>query len=485
MDRAEFTQKLILTSESLGYQASYNNGYERYLLFRAGSMHRVLIDQYEKHLQIYLFIRFGSMDYDIEGQPSDLVEILSLLLASYLRILDLKISASLLDVEHPMGQGIDGVIASGELYARLVSFSQPYNDGLFEYSLKSLEDLGNLFICIKSFEDCLSDILGSYIGQEGYSYDSEELCDFVKFCESALPNLLDPDNLFFEERINPDWLYYSRVDLGVAVVKSNFICRSFKFLAKDFALNEIESANYLFLRDSTVFNAFQKDDINIAFELLSSANEKISLIVPLENKIIVFGENIFVSISLSAGVSRYIEAKNIVLEKRKLENERIFGGKIYNWSIKIDAARFEDMVRAILYRSPGTITVRATSITNEPDEGVDIVWDCYAPVLSDMSYSEGEPLRNRSKILVQCKAWNSKSVGKSDIPDIRDMLDYHDAVGMLVVVSSNYASSLFKFAKKLRQNGIWFDIWDRNELEHQLDKYPDILIKYSDIVQVS
>jgi hypothetical protein len=81
---------------------------------------------------------------------------------------------------------------------------------------------------------------------------------------------------------------------------------------------------------------------------------------------------------------------------------------------------------------------------------------------------------------VQCKAW-ARAVGKSDIPDIRDTLDRHDATGILVLALAA-RRSLSDHLAVLRKRNVWAECWSRADIEERLDANPDLLQKYPDIV---
>ena len=83
---------------------------------------------------------------------------------------------------------------------------------------------------------------------------------------------------------------------------------------------------------------------------------------------------------------------------------------------------------------------------------------------------------------MQCKAY-SKSVGKADVSDIRDTIEFHKAKGYFLAVSSYVTNPLISHLESLKENHNYFvNWWTRDEIEKRLKLNEDILVKYRDIV---
>lgn len=95
-----------------------------------------------------------------------------------------------------------------------------------------------------------------------------------------------------------------------------------------------------------------------------------------------------------------------------------------------------------------------------------------------LAYVE-EPVIAR-KIVVQVKA--RSSVGKSDVPDVHDMLDRHDADGMLLVAYPIWSNDLFNHLETLATKGKWIGRWGRSQIEARLRRNPFIAEQFRDIV---
>lgn len=104
------------------------------------------------------------------------------------------------------------------------------------------------------------------------------------------------------------------------------------------------------------------------------------------------------------------------------------------------------------------------------------------PPLPGQNINNGENPFTIRRVIIQCKASKS-SIGKSKVQDIRDTVEYHNAHGYFLAVSSYLATSLTNHLLKLRDEGkFWVDWWTREELEERLKIWPDIVSKYPNIV---
>ena len=125
-------------------------------------------------------------------------------------------------------------------------------------------------------------------------------------------------------------------------------------------------------------------------------------------------------------------------------------------------------VSIIEYQQPDT-TVRLVGRTNNPDGGRDII----------IRRKEGE---NRKLTICQCKAYQN-SVNKSHVTDIRDTLDYYEATGFLLAVTSDITAPLIDHLTSLEKK---YDVdwWTRRELFKIMRQYPSLVNAYQDIIKV-
>jgi hypothetical protein len=84
---------------------------------------------------------------------------------------------------------------------------------------------------------------------------------------------------------------------------------------------------------------------------------------------------------------------------------------------------------------------------------------------------------------VQIKTRN-KTVGKSDVRDVRDTLERHDANGFFLLVYPRLSNDLINYLETLRRQGYWVDWWGRPQIEDRLRRRPHIATRFSDLVRL-
>ena len=412
-------------------------------------------------------------------------DIFSFLPSMFLRIHNINISSTLLDIEHPLGQGDDGAIRAVEVYARYITFSQPYKNGFFPRSKESLNTIEILLKAITQYELNLYYLIESDEREEARCiYQDLDLHLWAMTIVKSIEENPKSNSVLYNKRINPSWYYFRSLDKNVSVVfspKTAYMLR--KFYAEEGGINLYHGENYNFCKSNSTLNSFKDLDKERIESILHGLGENVDKVVyvPIENRLLALAERNIVSLECECDRKVYSQGKEAVISRRKKEQDFLFEGKVYTWADRIDGARFEELSRELLIRTHGVIKVSNTSVTNEPDSNADLIciWDTAS--LFDMPQDEHYGPIRRRKIVIQCKAW-SKNIGKNDIASIRDTLDRFDAGGMLVVTSKSIAKSLFDHFEILRRKGIWVDYWDRSHIEGILDENPDLVGKYNDIV---
>ncbi|MFR5760664.1 MAG: restriction endonuclease [Oscillospiraceae bacterium] len=83
---------------------------------------------------------------------------------------------------------------------------------------------------------------------------------------------------------------------------------------------------------------------------------------------------------------------------------------------------------------------------------------------------------------VSAKAYQN-SVNKSHVTDIRDTLDYYEATGFLLAVTSDITAPLIDHLTSLEKK---YDVdwWTRRELFKIMRQYPSLVNAYQDIIKV-
>ena len=481
MNLEKFVKELDVIARKYSYTVSYRDN--KVVLSRKETLLTVPIEFYGDEVAIYLYARTSSWDGD--GDRTDMNDIFSILPALFMRVSNLHISSKLLDLEHPLGQGDDGAIRAIELYARYITFSQPHKGGLLPRSKASLQTIDRILEEVTEYEAGLYYFIESDSRvQDSCEYTGLDLHVWAATIAKSLKEDLKSDQVLYNKRINPHWLYFRSLSKNLSIVRAPKTAYMFKKLVEaESFLKSHSSDGYNFYINKPTFNAFKIEYVADLLKTLEDLGETESSLqwIPIDNKLIAIGDEHLAFIDCNCGTREFNQGKREVVARRKREQEILFGNGVYKWSDKIDGGRFEEFTRELLIRKAGVVKVSNTSVTNEPDSNADLIciWDTVD--LSDMPQFEATSPIKRRKIVVQCKAW-SKNIGKNDIPSIRDTLDRFDADGMLVVSSKCITRSLFDHIEVLRRKGVWADFWDRAEIEGILDDNPDLVSKYQDVV---
>ncbi|WP_421254705.1 restriction endonuclease [Aeromonas sp. 600282] len=476
-----FLDGLNIISRKHHYESYVNC--DRLVFHRNGTLLTIPIEFHGDNVGIYLYARTTSGDGS--GDRTDMNDVFSTLPALFLRIHNVNISSKLFDLEHPLGQGENGCISVTELYARYITFSQPFKGGVFPLSNATIKTIDRILEAVTSYEFSLYHFVECNHDVEAKSiYNDLGLHVWAVSIAKSLGENIKSELISYNKRLNPNWYYFRCLSKNLSVIHAPKMAYMFRHLINDKSqVKSYSSDGFEFYVTGETFNAFRSASVDNAlsvFKLLGEKLEKI-LYIPLENKLVAVGEVNIVFLDCDCGTQVFNQGKHAVIHRRKWEQDVLFNGRAYVWAKKIDGERFEEFTRDLLRRRMGVVKVSQTSITNEPDSNADLIciWD--VSDLSDMPQSDDRGPVARRKIVVQCKAW-ARNIGKNDVPSIRDTLDRFEADGMLVVSSRSIARSLFDHFEVLRKKGIWVDYWDRADLENMLDENPDLMSNYPDVV---
>jgi hypothetical protein len=105
------------------------------------------------------------------------------------------------------------------------------------------------------------------------------------------------------------------------------------------------------------------------------------------------------------------------------------------------------------------------------------------PGIGPHVHREGDiaPARTR-RIVVQVKS-RGKTVGKTDVRDVRDTIERHEADGFLLVSHPGWSNDLFNYLEGLAKKGPWVDLWGPAQLEERLRRRPHICKRFPDVLQ--
>ncbi|KGW25021.1 hypothetical protein GSH05_32375 [Burkholderia pseudomallei] len=475
MQKKEFVEALRKSVPAL-LQLSYEAESDHLVLSRENSRLMFCVQFTENGLFTYLYFRTTSWDWD--GERTDLNDFLSVLPAAFFRVVQPFMSCVLYDIEHPVG-GMPGC----EVYARYIAFGQP--DGSMSLSEDSIERLRIMVDAFVLYEFSVGLFLEFDRNvRSTYSFDDDELKAWVERVQSALSVSADDPEWTFNLRTNPHWMFYRSLGARASVLHAPKAAHALRQLVKATEpWTELRGPTVRFFKSSSAHNAASHEAIercSRAIQHLEKPGEVVALI-PIENRLIAVGSQHVVILEIECDRSVYNDGRDAVVQRQRMEHQVLFEGRVYLWEKNIDGARFEALTRDLLSRQPGMVHVRQTSLTNEGDANADLLCDWIVASLADVMQPDKAIPFERRTIVVQCKAW-ARAVGKSDVPDIRDALDRHDATGILVVALAPRRSLLDHLAA-LRKRNVWAECWTRADIEEQLDASPDLLQKYPDVVR--
>ncbi len=390
--------------------------------------------------------------------------------------------------------GYEGWAGAPELESRLLFFDQPYSSavrneevGAIEYRLKAHTAWAGHGILepIRLFPH----------GRQRASWEEETPPAWL----SAVEPLVGPSDAgIWITRRYPDWSYFVNGDNSVSIVKFKTDFR--RSLEHSFCFWRPDASQWMghyVLQAGGLSNCVPIEVVDRAVELIGMiegrghakwhgaaqvAESNAIMMIPLESHCVFIGKRAMVAIASPCG-KREFDGLRQRWTKQTAELATMFRADVtWEWRSPVDPVRLEQLVETLLSEEPGLQWTRPTGPSFDRDQGRDLVaaW-LTPPGLNQMlSGSGAEPVVAR-KIVVQVKA-RKRSVGKADVQDVRDMLDRHEADGILLVADPIWSNDLYNYLETLAKMGYWIGLWGRSELEDRLRRHPFIATQFRDIV---
>ncbi|MBU2824878.1 restriction endonuclease [Acidithiobacillus ferrooxidans] len=304
----------------------------------------------------------------------------------------------------------------------------------------------------------------------------------------------------------PDWLYakshQGRVSVAVFPVECMIALRRALFAYKP---TSIESRGRVSILAGGLKNAIPKKILSTGLKYIRSLEEgdqvpwrgvnsspcDLAIVaIPLESHCVFLGGQTLVAVAGDCGLRQFEAERTKFLERRAKENAVFAADYTFQWPQKIDGAKFEDLIYALLEREPGVMWVRQASPTNERDGGRDFMARWVVPVGDGLVKEDSSPVEagvptpaRALNVVVQVKALNP-SVGKSKVQDIRDTVERYEANGYFLIAFPQPANSLVEHLSALAKRGIWTNWWDRAQIESRLRMHVDLAARFADLVKV-
>ncbi|HBG69677.1 MAG: hypothetical protein A2W93_12070 [Bacteroidetes bacterium GWF2_43_63] len=425
----------------------------------------------EDKLSFYFLVRTSDVVYS--GDRSDLHIVISLMLASFLKI-KANISCSIFDIAHPL---IDD-----EIWGRYIYPSQ-YEDS----SINILDFIENLFSMLLEWRYSFWMLIG---------------CPCQKCMEEE--NLINERDYYSESnligytatitrynagsRIRPSYSFVYDIDNDITIIKSKSLIDYLKRLMTLFDYNpqKIRGINGDIYIDSTTYNFASHSALNEIANILTSIDRfqriDVDSLIVIENFVISIGEDYIIAKSLSSGLDAFKLEKEFIRERHNLEASILFPIPLFEWIENPCPAQFELLIKSLLERDVKVKRVRIASPTNQGDNGRDLIID-WEIVEKNQTFNETKPPSRILKIVGQCKASNT-TIGKSKVQDIKDTIEYHDATGFFLAVSTQITNPLTEALEKLNRKQLWTDWWNRDDIEFRLNQNQDLIPKFDKVVKI-
>lgn len=433
---------------------------------------------------IHLICKTASWHFD--GDRTDLHDIISLSFATFLRLFRLDFSFWIINFQNDFGApGIEigcTYLAAEQVNSALVGEIQKEN---------LLKEVELLLWSILEFEQLFWNAVGCSCEECRKQSGLETFFEWKipkKKYEKIEKAVNASEKVNSCHRILPSWIYFRDFKNLTTVIESKSLADLFRGFIQlnNNQLKSFKGINgYLFV-SSDIKNYISNYSIKNATDVLRKLepNEKRKIeFVPFENCFLAIGKNFIVVKESKSGFNQFRIEKEKIRKRHFIESKLLFPPNTFNWAMKVNPERFEGMVKELLEREKYTKWVRKSGATKERDNGRDLLAEIVQT--NNVSLNKLDKLEFQTeikKIVVQCKAY-SKSVGKADVSDIRDTIEFHRANGYFLAVSSYVTSPLISHLESLKENHKYFvNWWTKDEIEIRLKSHEDILKRYADIV---
>lgn len=484
MEKKEYINRILKFAEKFAFekvsQNSEGEGLSIFTDYPSGISLRIIFNE-DDEMEFYFFQKTSSWIYS--GERTDLHDIISVVFAAFLKMFNKQISCAFFDVPNPAVPEL----SDSEIYARYIVPLQ-FKPQFKEINEKGIEEFQSLMTSIVSWKYLFWSVVGCPCEECARKFNPPfdhkfEISDDLKLGISE--TLKETKNWNQSTRYLPTWEYYKDFDRGISVIKSEGLSSLMNSLNK-----KIKGSTFNYLNGidgDLVFNDYlhnfisnnAKRQTKAVLKSISDSGWENPFFIPLENIVLASGNEHLVFIESIGDKYEFKKERDKIKKRHENESKILFPVYQFQWNTKIDPELFESLVKDLLGREPNVNRVRRVAPLNQPDGGRDLIMEWNHPVT--FNDEKGNSPFITKKIIVQCKAYN-KSVGKSDVQDIRDSIDRYDYDGYFLAVSSQITTSLTDYLDKLRNKGLWIDWWNRDEIEERLSVHKDIVKKYDSIV---
>lgn len=424
--------------------------------------------------------------FGFPGARSDYHDLISLIWAAFLRSHNIA-SVSLLDIPHP--------VIPGELYGRYVLFDKQPSTSFISLANPDYESIEKIL-----FASSIAGAVFSTLYRESGGNPDEEDCqgsEGEEWRQTIVRHLRiktarDRYTLTNHRRL-PTWVYCRLNMRGVTAFKLNGNLMPDLLGSKD-SCCIVEGITGYLIKTGSIENFISRAAYTRLVRLLQAYGERITgrpeqllhssyLILPIESHVICVTPVGIAALQVDCSLKRFVSERALLLKRNQSETAMLHSTVNFVWSEKLDHGRFEEMVLQLVNREPGVNWARQVGVVNASDGGRDIIADWWLGPTRWQKASEKAAME-RQQVVIQCKAF-TKSVNLSNLPDVAQVLDLHDASGYLVVAYPQVTPQVVDYLTRVpKKRGFWADWWTKAELEEKLRANVDIARRFPDLLTV-
>lgn len=452
----------------------------------AGQVHepfRICTETVSSDDEVCGIVRTDSWQFD--GDRSDVHEVFSIVWAAVLRAFGLS-SPRLTPEPH--------LFAPGEIGAVYLILSQcPWN--LEQDDLESAQQAMNAWSAF--IFHLLDDVFRwNRIAASTRLDPDPNIRKEPSWYGPLLKTLRSPDDASFLHRRFPLWQYFSSIKRGVTIVRMPQIrITHLKSIVRPFSPKVARGEDAYCLLANGIQNVVPFRAQRKATRVLSALNESMenTLVVPLDSHCLFIADKTIVAIQDDCGKAEFEKERALFAKRRANENSVFFADRIIDWLLPLDATEFEALSLDLIKREPGVVWAKPVGGTNDRDGGRDLLVNWKVPNdhidTPDVGATTGaigaaSTGTKTISVLVQIKS-RSKTIGKQNVQDIRDMLERYQAQAFFLIAYPRISAPLVDYLENLRKTtGLGTEWWEASDIEDRLRRHPDIALRYPTLVRL-
>jgi hypothetical protein len=441
----------------------------------------------EQATTIFGSVRTSSAHWDGGGGRTDIHDVWSALWAAALRANGV-VSSRLLHEE--------GFVGAPEIYERYLLFDQPFG------SVLPKENADPIIRRIKAHTSLIhhlvQDLTEMDQNEEPY-WDHSAPPDWLPAVRRVAGGGTDYE--IWITRRNPNWRYYRNKTGSTSVVEfTGANAEMLPWLFLGYSATSVERKARYAVSAGSLFNSVPVQLVKKGVQLIRAVEGAAApawigmdgvspgngiMVIPLETHCAVVGRRTLALLRGKCGYGEYLAAAEDW--RRHSETEATVFNRLGRlaWAAKPNADRFEQLAKELLERETGVAWVRSAGGVTEGDQGRDLLANWLAPPGEGLCLSseEGEQPVRRRRIVIQVKV-RKKAVGKADVSDVRDCVDWCGSEGYCLIAYPHITEPLVRYLESLAEHGLWVNWWGRPEIEERLRRWPDLIASFGDLVRL-